>query len=237
MICQLNISDKYRSLNFDKRKKNISFIILHYTETKTLEEAISLLTDQERKVSCHFILDINGKIFNLVDLENRAWHAGESKWKNFKDLNSHSIGIEIVYPGEKSDSMYAKKQIKSLIDLITFLKKKYNIKNNRILGHSDIAPLRKIDPGKFFPWEELDKFSLGIWVKTKKDDTKLNKDEYLKFLINLKKIGYGYFSNKINNKKVIDSFHRHHLPSLTGCPPTLSSLFKSQDILNLKKID
>ena len=237
MICQLNISDKFRSLNFDKRKKNISFIILHYTETKTLEEAISLLTDQERKVSCHFILDINGRIFNLVDLKNRAWHAGESKWKNFKDLNSHSIGIEIVYPGEKSKTLYAKKQIKSLINLIIFLKKKYNIKNNRILGHSDIAPLRKIDPGKFFPWEELDKFSLGIWVKTKKDDTKLNKDEYLKFLINLKKIGYGYFSNKINNKKVIDSFHRHHLPSLTGCPPTKSSLFKSQDILNLKKID
>ena len=222
MICQLNISDKFRSLNFDKRKKKISFIILHYTETKTLEDAISLLTDQERKVSCHFILDINGKIFNLVDLENRAWHAGESKWKNFKDLNSHSIGIEIVYPGEKSDSKYAKEQIQSLIDLIIFLKKKYNIKNNRILGHSDIAPLRKIDPGKFFPWEELDKFSLGIWVK---------------FLINLKKIGYGYFSDKINNKKVIDSFHRHHLPSLTGCPPTKSSLFKSQDILNLKKID
>ena len=98
MICQLNISDKFKSLNFDKRKKNISFIILHYTETKTLEEAISLLTDQERKVSCHFILDINGKIFNLVDLENRAWHAGESKWKNFKDLNSHSIGIEISNP-------------------------------------------------------------------------------------------------------------------------------------------
>ena len=237
MICQLNISDKFKSLNFDKRKKNISFIILHYTETKTLEEAISLLTDQERKVSCHFILDINGKIFNLVDLENRAWHAGESKWKNFKDLNSHSIGIEIVYPGEKSDSIYAKKQIQSLIDLIIFLKKKYNIKNNRILGHSDIAPLRKIDPGKFFPWEELDKFSLGIWVKTKKNNTKLNKDEYLKFLKNLKKIGYGYISNKINNKKIIDSFHRHHLPSLTGCPPTQSSLFKSQDILNLKKID
>ena len=82
MICQLNISDKFKSLNFDKRK-NISFIILHYTETKTLEKAISLLTDQERKVSCHFILDINGKIFNLVDLKNEAWHAGESKWKNF----------------------------------------------------------------------------------------------------------------------------------------------------------
>ena len=237
MICQLNISDKFKSFNFDKRKSNISFIILHYTETKTLEKAISLLTDPDRKVSCHFILDVDGKIFNIVDLENRAWHAGESKWKNFKDLNSHSIGIEIVYPGEKSNSKYTKKQIKSLIDLIIFLKKKYKIKNNRILGHSDIAPLRKTDPGKFFPWAELNKFSLGSWVKTKKNDAKLSEIEYSKLLKNLKSIGYGYISNKINNKKVIDSFHRHHLPTLTGYPPTQSSLLKSKDILNLKKID
>ena len=155
MICQLNISDKFKSLNFDKRKKKISFIILHYTETKTFEKAISLLTDTKRKVSCHYLIDVNGKIFNLVDLENRAWHAGESKWKNFKDLNSHSVGIEIVYPGEKSNSLYEKKQIKALINLMIFLKKKFNISNNRILGHSDIAPLRKTDPGKFFPWEQL----------------------------------------------------------------------------------
>ena len=109
MICQLNISDKFKSANFDRRKKKISFIIIHYTETKTFKQALQLLTDQSRKVSCHFIVDINGKIFNLVDLKNRAWHAGESKWKNFTDLNSHSIGIEVVYPGENSKSKYVKR--------------------------------------------------------------------------------------------------------------------------------
>ena len=98
MICQLNISDKFKSANFDKRKKKISFIIIHYTETNTLEQAVLLLTDSKRKVSCHYLIDSNGKIFNLVDLKKRAWHAGESKWKNFRDINSHSIGIEVVYP-------------------------------------------------------------------------------------------------------------------------------------------
>ena len=132
-----------------KEKKNFfSNHSLH--RNKTLEQAILLLTDPKRKVSCHYLVDLNGKIFNLVDLKNRAWHAGESKWKNFTDLNSHSIGIEVVYPGEKSNSEFKQKQIKELINLIIFLKKKFKINNDRILGHSDIAPLRKIDPGKFF---------------------------------------------------------------------------------------
>ena len=237
MICQLNISDKFKSSNFDKRKSKISFIIIHYTETKTLKEAVLLLTDQKRKVSCHYLIDVNGKIFKLVNLENRAWHAGRSKWKNFKDLNSHSIGIEVVYPGEKSNSEYQQTQIKELINLIIFLKDKYKIKNDRILGHSDIAPLRKIDPGKYFPWEKLNKFSLGLWVKTQNEQSELTKNQYLKFLKNLNRIGYRYMSNEVNNKKVVDSFHRHHLPKLVGLPPNKSSLLKSQDILNIKKID
>ena len=87
------------------KEKKISFLIIHYTETKTLEQAILLLTRSKRKVSCHYLVDLNGKIFNLVDLKNRAWHAGESKWKNFTDLNSHSIGIEVVYKGEKSKAV------------------------------------------------------------------------------------------------------------------------------------
>ena len=97
--------------------------------------------------------------------------------------------------------------------------------------------MRKTDPGKFFPWEQLGKFSLGLWAKTRGENTELTKNQYAKFLKNLKRIGYRYLSNKINNKKVINSFHRHHLPMLTGLPPNQSSLLKSIDILNLKKID
>ena len=81
MLCQLNISHRYKSLNFDIRKKKISFLIFHYTETKNLAKAIKLLTSEKRRVSCHYIVDINGKIYNLVDEKKRAWHAGESKWK------------------------------------------------------------------------------------------------------------------------------------------------------------
>ena len=104
------------------KENNISFIIIHYTETKTLKEAISLLTDSTKKVSCHYVVDLNGKIFNLVDLKNRAWHAGESQWKNYKDLNSHSIGIEVVYPGKSQFTLLTKAN-KSTDNLIIFLKK------------------------------------------------------------------------------------------------------------------
>ena len=143
MICQLNISHKFKSNNFDNRKNKISFIIIHYTETKTLAKAVKLLTDKERKVSCHYLIDSKGKIFNLVDLNKRAWHAGESKWKNFTDINSRSIGIEIVNSGEIKKEKYKKEQINVLIELIKSIKHKYNIRNEKILGHSDIAPLRK----------------------------------------------------------------------------------------------
>ena len=141
------ISNKFKSKNFDNRKKKISFIILHYTETKSLSEAIKLLTSKKRKVSCHFIVDKDGVIYDLVDINFRAWHAGESKWKKSSDINSRSIGIEIVNFGEKSKDKFTNEQINSLINLIKFLKKKYKIRNNKNLGLSVIAALRKIDPG------------------------------------------------------------------------------------------
>ena len=124
MLCQLNISHRYKSLNFDLRKKKISFLIFHYTETRNLAKAIKLLTDKQRRVSCHYIIDTNGAIYNLVDEKKRAWHAGESMWKKSKDINSRSIGIEIVYPGEILGKKYKKEQIESLIKLSSSLKKK-----------------------------------------------------------------------------------------------------------------
>ena len=212
MICQLNISHKFKSNNFNNRKNKISFIIIHYTETKTLTKAVKLLTDKERKVSCHYLIDSKGKIFNLVDLNKRAWHAGESKWKNFTDINSRSIGIEIVNSGEIKKKKYKKEQINVLIELIKSLKHKYNIRNEKILGHSDIAPLRKIDPGKFFPWEKLNEYSIGLWANVSSNRSKLTKTEYKNFLANLQKIGYQYFNSDKENKLVIDAFHRHSFP-------------------------
>jgi N-acetylmuramoyl-L-alanine amidase len=239
MLCQPNISHRYKSLNFDLRKKKISFLIFHYTETRNLAKAIKLLTDKQRRVSCHYIIDTNGAIYNLVDEKKRAWHAGESMWKRSKDINSRSIGIEIVYPGEVLGKKYKKEQIKSLIKLSLSLKKKYKIFNQNILGHSDVAPDRKIDPGIYFPWEALSKNSIGLWAKNRLDNSKLDKESLQFFLKNLKKLGYPYL--KLNNTPnlntfVIESFHRHHLPNMVKSKPNHTSLNKTIDLLK-KVID
>ena len=147
-------------------------------QLQTFEKAISLLTDPDRKVSCHFIIDVDGKIFNIVDLENRAWHAGESKWKNFTNLNRYSIGIELVNMGyEFGYQKFSNIQIKSLITLCKYLKRKYKIKDEYFLGHSDIAPLRKVDPGENFPWQRLSKYNLGLWYKENLQNIKLDQNQ------------------------------------------------------------
>jgi|MDTE01.2.fsa_nt_gb N-acetylmuramoyl-L-alanine amidase len=238
MLCQLNISDKFRSLNFDERRKKISFIIYHYTETDNLDEAIKLLTCKKRRVSCHFVIDTNGDVYNLVDVNKRAWHAGESIWKRSNDINSRSIGIEIVYPGEKTKSKYSDSQILSIVKLTNILKKKFKISNKNILGHSDIAPNRKIDPGVFFPWKKLSKESIGTWVDHISDNEKLNQKEYQSFLKNLKRIGYSQVELNQRkfmgiNKRIIENFHRHHLPELLQDTPNKSSLTKSIALVNL----
>ncbi len=235
MLCQLNISNRFKSLNFDERKKKISFIIYHYTETSNLIEAVNLLTDKKRKVSSHFLIDTDGSIYNLVDIKKRAWHAGESGWKNLQDINSRSVGIEIVYPGEKKQMRYKTKQIKSLVELTKVLKKKFKILNSRILGHSDIAPHRKIDPGIYFPWKKLNQNSIGLWADDRIDETNLDKNEFKNFLKNLEKLGYPYLKNNSLkfNAFVVNSFHRHHLTKRVGKKPNKSSLLKSIDLLKI----
>lgn len=236
-MSQLNIFHNYKSKNFDYRRKKIDFIILHYTETKTLRKALDLLTTNRRKVSCHYLLSKKGKIYNIVNEDKRAWHAGVSSWNNLDDMNSRSIGIEIVNAGEKSYEIYPKVQITSLIKLIKFLIKKFQIDSHNILGHSDIAPLRKIDPGKFFPWKELNEFNIGLWAKGKKINKKLDPNEYTLLVNNLKRIGYPNLEmkKKKSNSKIINAFHRHYLPELLNKEPTVSSLNKSLELLKKKK--
>ncbi len=237
-MSQLNISYNFKSQNYDNRRENVAFIILHYTETKTLKNAIKLLTDEFRKVSCHYVVDKNGDIYSLVPDDFRAWHAGTSGWESLEDINSRSIGIEIVYEGE-SKKQFPKVQILSLIQLIRELMSKYKIQRNNVLGHSDVAPLRKQDPGKYFPWETLDKNNIGLWVKGKDNflSTDLNSQQYRKLLGNLKKIGYPNitdFKQKNENQIVIEAFHRHFSPHLIGQFPKISSLQKSIDLLKIK---
>ena len=139
----LNLSKNY-SYNFSlpkRRRKNIKFIILHYTGMKKEPSALKRLCDKKSKVSAHYFVKENGKVVNLVPDLYEAWHAGKSNWKNFKSINKYSIGIEISNPGHKNGyKNFTSKQISSIKKLLKFLIRKYEVKYHNILGHSDIAP-------------------------------------------------------------------------------------------------
>ena len=131
----------FKSMNFDNRSKKskIKYIIIHYTETKNVYDAIKLLCSKKRMVSSHYVIDLDGKIYKLVEDTKRAWHAGLSSWKNEKNLNETSIGIEIVNEGEQNKKRYPKIQIKSVILLLKYLKDKFKINKSNILAHSDLS--------------------------------------------------------------------------------------------------
>ena len=211
------------SPNFDKkkrRKKAIKVIVIHYTGMQSERESLNRLCDLKSKVSSHFFINKNGKIYNLVKENKVAWHAGKSCWRNFKNLNKNSIGIELANKGhEFGYTSFKKKQISSLIIVIKNIIKKYKIEKKNIVGHSDIAPLRKMDPGEKFPWKSLAKKNIGIWYNIKKNQSKdyrkikiNDKKEKINFIKNLNKIGY-CLSVNTNNKnlynKNLEAFQRH----------------------------
>ncbi len=148
------------SPNFTKSKavRRIKYIILHYTGMKNQEVAIKRLQSKVAKVSCHYLIGKSGLIYKMVDENDIAWHAGNSSWRKDKNLNNSSIGIELVNNGFEK---FPNKQISSLMILLKLIKKKFKIKSENILGHSDIAPDRKIDPGPLFPWYILKKNNLS----------------------------------------------------------------------------
>ena len=214
------------SVNFSKKvrkNKDIKIIVVHYTGMQSKIESIKRLLNPKYKVSCHYLIDRKGQILKMVDDNKVAWHAGKSKWKNYNNLNKYSIGIELVNKGH--EFVYEKftiSQVNNLIKLCQNLKKKYKIKNSNIVGHSDIAPLRKQDPGEKFPWQKLKKNKIGIWYKKlQSKSVNLNHKKFKKlFFKNLFKIGYRYFSKKRRTEKdifLIEAFQRRFLPNkVTG---------------------
>jgi len=201
------------SPNFDSEKrtsKEVKFIIFHYTGMKNEKQALRRLTDVNSKVSSHYLIKSNGNIVVLVpDLYN-AWHAGISSWKKDTFLNKNSIGIEICNPGHGLNyKKFSKKQINSLIKLSKLLIRKYKIKKQNVLGHSDIAPERKKDPGEKFPWNYLAQKNIGIWHNLKlkrlikKRNLKTTINEKKIFFLNLCKIGY---SNKLLKNLNLNKF-------------------------------
>ncbi|MCQ2914376.1 MAG: HAD-IA family hydrolase [Alphaproteobacteria bacterium] len=187
------------SPNFNDRKLPITHIILHYTGMKTAKEAIERLCDENACVSSHYVINTNGIITQLVDEEKRAYHAGVSFWKGTTDINSASIGIEIVNPGHEFGYIpFTSQQILSVISLCKDIMKRHNIKY--VLAHSDVAPTRKQDPGELFPWNELNKNGIGIF--TNEFDPTGNGDNFKE---NLSKIGYDI----TNINETLIAFQRH----------------------------
>ena len=161
------------SPNFDPEKRKINqikYLIFHYTGMRNEKVATNRLTNSSSKVSSHYMIKNNGDIIIMVPDLYISWHAGKSRWKNLNSLNKYSIGIEISNPGHRFNyKKFSNVQIKSILKLCKFLIKKYKIKPQNILGHSDIAPDRKKDPGEKFPWQFLAKKQIGLWPpKSKK---------------------------------------------------------------------
>jgi N-acetylmuramoyl-L-alanine amidase len=206
-----NFSNKLR------RKTSIKFVIIHYTGMQSEIESIKRLKNIKSKVSCHYLINRKGVIIQMVEDNKVAWHAGKSKWKTFENLNENSIGIELVNKGHKFGYQnFSNVQIKSLIKLCKNLKKKYKIKKENFLGHSDIAPLRKLDPGEKFPWGKLSKYNLGYWYGKNKKKFKFSNQKEIEnlFFKNLYKIGYRYFkiNHSVKSKLIIKSFQQHYFP-------------------------
>jgi len=235
---------QYYSPNFklSKRSKNkIKYLIIHYTGMKKESSAINRLCDFKSEVSAHYFIKKNGSIINLVPDLYEAWHAGISSWKNINSLNKHSIGIEIQNSGHHNFyENYSIKQIKSLKKLLKYLIRLYKINIKNVLGHSDIAPLRKKDPGEKFPWKELAKLRLAQWYKFDEKKlkrlkrVKLNLKEENRFINNLYKIGYckvKFKSSNIQKRSLIKAFQRRFRQNLVNGFSDQECLLISKNLL------
>ena len=222
----LKITTNY-SPNFSlpkRSKKLIKFIIIHYTGMKKESLAINRLCNLTSKVSSHYFIRKNGNILNIVPDLYEAWHAGKSNWKKFKSLNKNSIGIELQNTGhDYVNESFSLKQIRSLKKLLKYLIKIYKIDSKNILGHSDVAPDRKKDPGEKFPWKNLAMNKLAYWHildewKLKKTRLKkLNLKDREKFIKNLYKIGYSKTKTSklsLDSKNLVLAFQRRFRQSL-----------------------
>lgn len=189
------------SPNFGARPKgNISALVLHYTGMKSAQEALARLCDPLSEVSAHYFITEAGEITELVDPNKRAWHAGISSWRGRSNVNDFSIGIELVNPGhDYGYRPFPDDQIRALLWLLGILYERYPLQQKDIIGHSDIAPGRKCDPGELFPWHKLAGAGFGLWYNSHNrrdlDDISiksLNQSDKVDFKHKLEDIGYGF---------------------------------------------
>lgn len=223
MIKKIVKYNKKLSPNFSVRIKKIKYVIIHYTGTSSVSDALNIFKDKKSQVSCHWLITKKGVLYKVVDEKYTAWHAGVSSWKKEKMLNDSSIGIELDNIGHGSDyKLFPDKQIKVLEFLLEKIIEKYKIKKHNILAHSDIAPNRKLDPGELFNWDRLAKKNLAYHPEIKNYSKKNiffklgDHNSKIKF-IKIKLNNIGYDCSKNNNfdiylKLVIEAFQRRFLP-------------------------
>ena len=228
-----------RSPNFNQRPKDsvIDMLVLHYTGMNSANSALKELCNPNKKVSAHYLVDEDGKCFQLVDEANRAWHAGESRWAGNSDVNGYSIGIELVNPGhEFGYRPFPEEQMHSLETLVRYLLNRHSIPAQKILGHSDVAPSRKRDPGELFNWHRLATNGIGLWPNQKYDHIPMA-GNLLKFGMSgtavteiQKQLSYFGYNIQITGhydlqmKEVVTAFQRHFRPQeINGVFDTLCS--------------
>jgi N-acetylmuramoyl-L-alanine amidase len=199
------------SLNFDARPADtpVDILLLHYTGMETGAAALARLCDPDAQVSAHYTVDEDGTVYAHVPEEHRAWHAGVSYWAGARDVNARSIGIEIVNPGhEFGYRSFPGAQIEAVIALAKDIFSRHPIPPERVLGHSDVAPARKIDPGELFPWGALALAGVGLWPQTRKAKLSVKFDE------GLRAFGYGIRPEMdVALDIVIGAFQRHYRPA------------------------
>ncbi len=221
---------KIKSPNFDERgAAPIDILLLHYTGMETAEAALSRLCDAEAKVSAHYFIDEAGDITQLVPEDMRAWHAGQSFWSGERDINARSIGVELVNPGHEFGYQdFPQPQIEALIELAKDVLTRHDIPFFRVLGHSDVAPARKTDPGERFPWAKLARHNIGLWNEeidiqvaaidfAERVDRGFEVDsaDETAFLESLSTLGYGLPEAQnpdLTTAKLIEAFQRHFNP-------------------------
>ena len=204
------------SPNHGARTLPISMVVLHYTEMKPVETALARMCDPEASVSAHYCITEEGEVIRLVPEDRRAWHAGASYWRGIPDVNSASIGIELDHPGHAPENGgyrgFADAQIDALIPLLARIVKDYDIPRANVVGHSDVAPMRKIDPGELFPWERLAEYRLCLPRPTSlaAGDPFHNEGA---FFLALERFGYDI----TDQRKAVEAFERRWRPEhITG---------------------
>jgi len=203
------VNRKVSSPNWDERSLPISMVVLHYTGMPTAEEALERMCDPEAKVSAHYMIDEDGTVTSLVPEEKRAWHAGKSYWRGVTDVNSASIGIELVNPGhEWGYREFPEEQIDALLPLMGDIMERYDIPRANVVGHSDIAPARKDDPGELFPWHRLAR--LGLALETPEARMALLYDNPGAFYLALERFGYDI----ADGRAVVRAFQRRWRPKI-----------------------